>query len=343
MTKKLRHYSLLNNNTLKPNFQLVLKSFLLILGVFNVLSAPAQFHIGTDIHLAAGGNLHIAVAETIFEQGIISAAREANYGRVSFAAGSEWKRADHNTHVDGFVRMYGEELFSFPTGNEGILQTVQIQRIDQSSPVDMRFTNRAHTNLEAELGIAQVSDQFYWELLGENPAYVALSWSAFSNLDKLTDNNINRLGMAGYDGTQWRTIEAELDESNFHDNSPSTLLSGSIRSKNPINLEGYTALTLVRMGETGSAVAVSQGFTPNGDGINDTWFIEDIDQFPNAHIIVYSRWEQVVFESKGGYKNDWDGVYQNNSAPLPDGSYAYVIDLEGDGIMDQSGWIYITR
>lgn len=335
MITKLRHYILTKEHTLKPNLNTVSKSLRLLMGVLLFQSVHAQLHIGTDVHIADGGNLHVAVAETIFEQGIVSTTRGTNYGLVSFAPESNWQRADHNTHVDGFVRMHSEESFSFPVGNDGILQPVQIQRIDQSSPVDMSFSNRPHTNLQAETGISQVSDQFYWELIGDRPAYVALSWNAFSNMDRLTDNNINRLGIAGYDGSQWRTIEAELDESNFHDNSPSTLLSGSIRSKNPINLEGYTALTLVSMGEAGIAVNVSQGFTPNGDGINDTWFIENIDQFPNAHIIVYSRWERVVFEIEGGY--------QNNNDPVPDGSYAYVIDLEGDGTMDQAGWIYITR
>jgi gliding motility-associated-like protein len=280
-------------------------------------SIHAQLYIGTDIHIASGGALHVAVAETTFEKGIVSTARGSNYGIMSFAPESKWERADHNTHVDGFVRSNSSNLFSFPVGNEGIIQPIQIQRIDESSPVDLSLRFASHTNLQAETGIAQVSDQFYWELFGSKPAYVALSWSAFSNLDKLTDNDLTQLGIAGYDGTQWRAIESEIDSSNFHDDSPSSLLSGSIRSKNPINLEGYSALTLVRMGDIEREVFVSQGFTPNGDNINDIWYIKNIDQYPNAHIIVYSRWERVVFEATNGYKNTWNGTFQDSNSPLP--------------------------
>lgn len=317
--------------------------FLFGLVLFSNVTVWGQLHIGTDVYVAEGGELHIAVEETVFEEGIVSTSRGTNYGLISFAPQSNWERADNNAHVDGFVRMHSNNTFSFPTGNDRIFQPAQIQRVNESIPVDISFSHQPHTNLQAETGIDQVSDEFYWELIGSQPATIALSWSAFSNLDQLTENDINRLGIVGYDGTQWRTIESELDNANFNDTSPSSLLSGSIRSKNPINLEGYTALTLARMGSTDMTIDVSQGFTPNGDGINDTWHIDRIDQFPNAHIIVYSRWERIVFEVENGYKNDWNGVYSNNNEPLPDGSYAYVIDLDNDGKMDLAGWIYITR
>jgi len=309
----------------------------------SLFSAHAQLSIGTDIYIDEGAELHIATQETRFHQGMLTAARGNNYGLVSFAPQSTWTLADHNSHVDGFVRMHSNDIFSFPIGNQGIIQPIQIERINPSSSVDISLNYSSHTNLEAETGIELVSDEFYWEVKGSDPAYISLSWNAFSNIDQLTENEISLLGIAGYDGSQWRTIESEVQATNFHDNSPSTLLSGAIRSKNPIYLEGYTALTLVRKSDGGMGVNVSQGFSPNGNGINDTWYIENIENFPNAHIIVFNRWERVVFEAKKGYKNDWNGIYSDNKNPLPDGSYAYVIDLEGDGKMDLSGWIYITR
>ena len=45
-----------------------------------------------------------------------------------------------------------------------------------------------------------------------------------------------------------------------------------------------------------------------------------------------------------GYKNDWNGHYKNNSQALPDSSsYFYQIDLEGDGSVENEGWLYITN
>jgi gliding motility-associated-like protein len=90
-------------------------------------------------------------------------------------------------------------------------------------------------------------------------------------------------------------------------------------------------------------VRVSEAVTPNGDGINDTWVIQNIDQYANNRVRVFNRWGDKVFESKG-YLNTWDGTYKNRTQKLPEGaSYYYQIDLEDDGKIDQDGWIYITR
>ncbi len=90
-------------------------------------------------------------------------------------------------------------------------------------------------------------------------------------------------------------------------------------------------------------VNVSEAITPNGDGINDTWMIYNIENYPNCTVRVFNRWGSEVFFARG-YQNDWNGAYKNNSQPLPDsGSYYYQLDLNGDGSTMKDGWIYITR
>ena len=90
-----------------------------------------------------------------------------------------------------------------------------------------------------------------------------------------------------------------------------------------------------------SDVLVSEAITPNGDGINDTWTIVNIERYSNAYVSVYNRLGNKVFSSIG-YANDWNGVYQNQRERLPAGSYYYQIDLENNGNVDLKGWIYIT-
>lgn len=69
-------------------------------------------------------------------------------------------------------------------------------------------------------------------------------------------------------------------------------------------------------------------FTPNGDGVNDTWLINQLDQFPNSLVKVYNRWGSLVFESKG-YITPWDGTY--NGKKVPTGTYYYVVDAKRGG------------
>ncbi|WP_339837883.1 thrombospondin type 3 repeat-containing protein [uncultured Maribacter sp.] len=87
---------------------------------------------------------------------------------------------------------------------------------------------------------------------------------------------------------------------------------------------------------------VSQSFTPNGDGINDTWTIYNIENYPNSLVRVFNSWGKEVFSARN-YQNDWDGQFKNLNNKLPDaGSYYFQIDFDGNGSVDQDGWLYIT-
>ena len=70
---------------------------------------------------------------------------------------------------------------------------------------------------------------------------------------------------------------------------------------------------------------VTNLFTPNGDGINDTWYIQDIFQYPDNEVSVYNIYGDLVF-SKKGYANDWQGTY--NGSALPDGTYYYIVKFD---------------
>jgi large repetitive protein len=74
-------------------------------------------------------------------------------------------------------------------------------------------------------------------------------------------------------------------------------------------------------------IRIYNGFSPNGDGLNDFFTIEGLEKYPNNRLCIYNRWGTQVMETKA-YKNDWDGVWNNQR--LPDGTYFYVFD-RGDG------------
>lgn len=71
-------------------------------------------------------------------------------------------------------------------------------------------------------------------------------------------------------------------------------------------------------------VVIPSGFTPNGDGWNEVWEIDYIDQFPECEVEVYNRWGELLFQSVG-YKEPWDGRYNNGLVPV--GTYYYVVKL----------------
>ena len=66
-------------------------------------------------------------------------------------------------------------------------------------------------------------------------------------------------------------------------------------------------------------------FTPNGDGENDTWKIENIGDLTDTEVTVFDRWGNAVFHSQG-YAQPWDGQTGKNGK-VPAGLYAYIIGV----------------
>ncbi len=107
------------------------------------------------------------------------------------------------------------------------------------------------------------------------------------------------------------------------------------------DIYGNSTLTPVKV-TFPNQIIDSQVITPNGDGINDIWYVENITNHPNSIIRVFNRWGSLVYSAKN-YQNDWDGKLNGSDAALPDGSsYYYQIDLEGIGKVDYEGWLYIS-
>jgi len=81
--------------------------------------------------------------------------------------------------------------------------------------------------------------------------------------------------------------------------------------------------------------------TPNGDQMNDSWQILDIENYPAAIVKIFNRWGEVVYETSGGSSyNAWDGKYKEKDLPV--GTYYYVIDLNNNED-PQTGPITIIR
>ncbi|MES2388533.1 MAG: gliding motility-associated C-terminal domain-containing protein [Bacteroidota bacterium] len=74
--------------------------------------------------------------------------------------------------------------------------------------------------------------------------------------------------------------------------------------------------------------------TPNGDGLNDTWRIPGIQQYPNSTVEVFNRWGKKVFE-KRAYSEDWD------APKLPAGMYWYIVKI--NTVLMGKGWVDVVR
>jgi gliding motility-associated-like protein len=79
--------------------------------------------------------------------------------------------------------------------------------------------------------------------------------------------------------------------------------------------------------------------SPNGDGINDKWVIDNLDLYPNNEVKIFDKSGRFIYGKKG-YDNSWEGTLNGN--PLAEGTYYYVIDF-GTSKPRFKGFITIVR
>lgn len=121
-----------------------------------------------------------------------------------------------------------------------------------------------------------------------------------------------------------------LDDKNqiaYHELQPANMLPGNyyLVVKDINNCEVRSPLFDFTQ-SVAAAVKIPSAFSPNGDGVNDTWKISGLTGYPFANITVFNRLGTRVFTSKG-YGTPFTGAYKNKALPV--GVYFYVIELNG--------------
>jgi gliding motility-associated-like protein len=90
---------------------------------------------------------------------------------------------------------------------------------------------------------------------------------------------------------------------------------------------------------------IPEGFSPNGDGANDTWVIPGIENYPNNSIVVFNRWGNQVYSAEP-YDNSWNGECNESGTiggnTLPEGTYFFIFKSDRNAEVKQ-GFIYIKR
>ena len=90
-------------------------------------------------------------------------------------------------------------------------------------------------------------------------------------------------------------------------------------------------------------IVIPESFSPNNNGVNEYFYIENLELFPNSLIWIYNRWGTEVYQSNN-YQNDWDGRSQSKynvaGDELPEGTYYYIFQLGGTEGQEGFGEIY---
>jgi len=112
-------------------------------------------------------------------------------------------------------------------------------------------------------------------------------------------------------------------------------------------------VTVVVAGVLGIDMVIPEGFSPNGDGVHDVFYIRNLSNlYPNFQLVIYNRWGVVVYDYKhnGNPLSEpiwWDGNSTGRmtlgSQQAPVGTYFYTLHFNKDNSKPRSGFLYLNR
>jgi gliding motility-associated-like protein len=109
------------------------------------------------------------------------------------------------------------------------------------------------------------------------------------------------------------------------------------------DFNGCESFDLINLEFADCTVDVPNVFTPNGDGLNDAWFV-DLDRPLFFEVVIYNRWGRIVYESNS-HLLAWDGIHYKSDEPCSEGTYFFILrglDFEGKGF-EETGTITLIR
>jgi hypothetical protein len=197
---------------------------------------------------------------------ILTERATGNFGVLNFAGDNLTSTgASDAGYVDGYVRKYGAGTFVFPVGDNGALGQfaasadgtigAYFHTDPNTAATSNLFTGSDYAALPSggpfatsSIGtnVEVVSTVEYWDIDGANATPLTLTWDTGSAIASLTGNNLAKLTIAGWNGTQWVAIPSKVDATSVLGGS-SSLTDGSITTLSPLAPDSYTAYTFASL------------------------------------------------------------------------------------------------
>jgi len=92
-------------------------------------------------------------------------------------------------------------------------------------------------------------------------------------------------------------------------------------------------------------IRIPDGFSPNGDDINDFFVIPNIENYPDCELSIYNRWGNLIYR-KSSYDNSWDGtpnvgILLTGKQKVQPGTYYYILDFNYEDMEPAKGYVVV--
>lgn len=286
-----------------------------------------------------------------FEEGIVD---NDNFGgTITFNTNANHINTSDYSHVDGPVNKLGDKEFTFPIGDGGFYRFGGISGpANAATNFEGKFffenSNGLYSHNLRAGAIQEIDNQEYWtieEKTAENEdVLITLSWRDVTTPQAMiTAAQQDALIIVRWDeaSNMW------VDEGGAIDLTNQTVTTA---------VDDYGVFTFGRLKSDvvlPGGLVVYTGVTPNGDGVNDYFFIDNQNpNIKNIHVEIFNRWGVKVFETNnyGDGGEVFDGYSTGrltikDSEQLPSGTYYYVLDYlfgPSNDRQKQAGFLYLS-
>lgn len=324
-------------------------------GLVDFIDESAQVHFlagspqeieGTDVEYSRFSNIYFGNEDGFNLDGEIRVDGTAYFnggvidgsGFLFFGDGASSVGASNISYANMTVQKDGGDSFEFPVGDGGYFRPLLLEGIeDVSESFRARYFFETPDelyplgNLEDDLEL--IGGTEYWQLdrvTGSSPVTLTLGWDESTTSSELWgDGKLDAIRIVHWDtvSNQWVDIGGVVD-----------MVARTV-SVPALSQFGIFALARTKVDEEVVLTddLIFNGVSPNGDGFNDYFYIEDIEEMPNNMVQIYNRWSIKVFETReyDSSGNVFNGFAETGmtfgGARLPGGTYYYVISYDSLG------------
>ena len=133
----------------------------------------------------------------------------------------------------------------------------------------------------------------------------------------------------------------QLTSSRTFDYETNKVYEISIEVNDLGGLKDTAEITINILDQIEGTLPTASYFSPNGDGKNDEWRIQNVDLYSDYSLKIFSVNGEVVYEKASNYNNDWSGTF--NGIQLPEGIYYYYFENSINPSQNFKGVITLKR
>lgn len=107
----------------------------------------------------------------------------------------------------------------------------------------------------------------------------------------------------------------------------------------------FSTTNVDNLDQSAGTISAIEVFTPNGDGVNDSFGVENIELYANNTVQIFDLNNNLVFETQdySSSNNVFSGINEFTNEELPAGSYRYRVVVENEQTYLLQGYVCIIR